>query len=52
MTGERSRRLLDTRTTHCRIGEDLAVNVGPVLYVLIIILVVLAIIYLFQRTRR
>lgn len=27
-------------------------NVGPVLYVLIIILVVLAIIYLFQRTRR
>jgi len=26
-------------------------NVGPVLYVLIIILVILAIVYLFQRTR-
>jgi hypothetical protein len=31
--------------------EQVNMDVGPVLYILIIILVILAIIYLFQRTR-
>lgn len=31
--------------------KEPCMNVGPVLYILIIILVILAIVYLFQRTR-
>jgi hypothetical protein len=31
--------------------KDVIMDVGPVLYILIIILVILAIVYLFQRTR-
>jgi hypothetical protein len=33
-------------------AKEMLVNVGPLLYILIIVLVILAIVYLFQRVRK